>query len=129
MRVRSFATRPSALIGLSIVLAAHLWMQFDAHSSSEATSMGNLAMEDAMVVADTALTPDGDPTTTNMAAMAMCLVVLSGFALAFWLAKTRHSRIAWALLPPTEPSRERVTMRHPPWERRSLFAQSVSLLN
>lgn len=125
MRVRSFTARPSASIGLSLVLAAHLWMQFDDHSRSGGPSMENLVVVDGMSAAAVPQAPDGDPMTATMAAM--CLVVLTGLAFAFSLVKTRRSWAPWAPAFRTELAHERVPMRHPPWERRSLFAQSVLL--
>lgn len=125
MRVRAVTTRPSALIGLSIVLAAHLWMQFDLHSSGGAPSIRSLGVVDGTVVSSTTHTPHVDPTTASMAAM--CLVILSGVAFAFSLAKTLRVWAPWAPAFQMELAHERVSTRHPPWERRSLFAQSVSL--
>ena len=114
-----------ALIGLSLALGAHLWMQFDEHPLSEVTPMEEAG------AGGSHSGPRSAPVTHGVAAdmAALCLAVISGFAIGSRGTKPRRAPLQFHLVPPSTTAYDQVLLRHPPWVPRSLFARSVSLLH
>ena len=120
------AAKPGIFLGLSLALAAHLWMQVDGHPMQvEVMSTSSTPMEDGITLGTDSGLPEGEEMLSTV--VAMCLVVMTGAALRFAAARVVSARVVARPSRRVPGAQNAALLRHPP-RTGSLFARSVPLL-